>query len=115
MHPSFGSLIDGGIDDLGTEQPSMIGSHDWERTALRVEGEIRRICADYQRQQLARARADRYAYGKSTLSNDELLLQINDISFQQAQDQLMVTVHITTGNNQTQRIDLPLDATGSLF
>lgn len=114
MHPGYGSLIDGGLDDFGVEQPSVFGSSDWQRIGLRVESEIRRICSEYQRAQLERARQDRYTYGKSTLSNDELLLQVNQISMYQAQDTLLVTVSITTGNSQQVSIDLPLDAAGVL-
>lgn len=112
MHPSYGSLIDGGLDDYGVYQPSVIGTNNWERVALKVESEIRRICSEYQRAQLERARQDRYRYGESTLTKDELLLQVSDIKMLQAQDQLLVTVSIITGGNSEVQLDLPLDNTG---
>lgn len=114
MHPLFGSLIDGGLDDYGVEQPSIIGTSDWDRIALRVDAEVRRICSEYQRQQLARAREDRYTYGESTLRSDELLLQVNSIQMVQAQDQLMVTVSITTGNGTEKTLDIPVSGEGVL-
>jgi hypothetical protein len=108
FHPSFGSLIDGGRSEAGDEVTSIIGSSDWARIGLRVEGEIRRIAADYQNRQLARAQQDRYTYGESTLSNDELLLEIHDIAMLQNQDALFVRVTLTTGTGQEIPLDIPV-------
>lgn len=115
MHVTYGSLIDGGLDDYGVYQESLIGTNNWERAALRIESEIRRICLNHQRLQLERARQDRYTYGESTLNKDELLLQVADIKMQQAQDQLLVTVSIITGAGGVVDINVPIDSTGSLF
>lgn len=114
MHPGFGSLIDGGLDDYGVYQQSLIGTTDWSRIALRVESEIRRICQEYQRAQLERARQDRYKFGESTLSQDELLLQISSIEMLQAQDQMMVTVSLITGSGSQVNMNVPVDSTGML-
>lgn len=108
MHISFGSLLDGGMDDFGVQQPSLIGTNDWNRIALRVEAEIRRIAQDHQQKQLERARQDRYTYGESTLSGNELLLQVTDIQMMQAQDALMVSVHLVTGTGQAIVINTPV-------
>lgn len=115
MHRGFGSLIDGGYDDFGEYQESVVGSSDWQRVALRVEAEIRRICGEHQARQLERARQDRYQYGQSTLSPDELLLQVSRIDMQQAQDRLLVTVSIITGNGNHVTLNVPVDATGAMF
>lgn len=114
MHPLFGSMIDGGYDEFGVYHESLISSTNWQRAALQIESEIRRICLDHQRRQLERARQDRNQYGESTLSPAELLLQVADIDMVQAQDRLLVTVHIVTGNNNTVAINIPVDATGVL-
>lgn len=108
MHASFGSLLDGGLDDFGIEQPSLIGTSDWARIALRVEAEIRRITQEHQQRQLERAKQDRYTYGESTLSGSELLLQVSDIRMMQAQDALMVSVSLITGTGQAVVINTPI-------
>ena len=112
MHPSYGSLIDGGRDEFGREVPSLIGSVDWERAGIRVEGEIRRIATEYQARQVRRAENDRYRYGESTLSNSELLLSIQQISMTQAQDKLMVRVLLDTATGEQISIDVPISDTG---
>lgn len=115
MHPTFGSLIDGGLDDLGVYQHSLIGSDNWGFAALQIEADIRRICLNYQRSQLERARQDRFQYGSSTLTPDELLLQVESINMIQAQDRLLVTVSIITGNGNTITLDVPVDSSGALL
>jgi hypothetical protein len=107
-HQRFGSIIDGGRTDAGDEAVSIIGSSDWERVALRVEGEIRRIAAEYQQQQLARAQKDRYTYGESTLSNSELLLEVTDVDMTQTQDALFVRVTLTTGAGDAIPLNIPV-------
>src|SRR6476661_2816084 len=56
LHPTFGSLIDGGQDEFGNQVAPLIGSTNWELAVLRIESEIRRIAADHQRRQLERAK-----------------------------------------------------------
>jgi hypothetical protein len=110
-HPTYGSLLDGGRDDNGIEVASIVGTSNWERIALRVEGEIRRITALYQRMQLARAQQDRYTYGESTLSPDELLLNVTAVNMYQAQDTLLVRVTLQTGTGLATQIDIPISNT----
>jgi hypothetical protein len=109
MHPSFGSLIDGGIDDSGNEVASLIGTVDWDFAALRIDSEIRRITSDHQRQQAQRARNDRTTYGESTLTNDELLVEVQNVDMTRSLDKLLVQITVSTGTNQTATIDLPLN------
>jgi hypothetical protein len=108
LHPKFGSLIDGGINDEGQPVPSVIANTNWELAALRIETEIRRIAAEHQRRQLTRAQSDRRTYGESTLSNTELLAEISGIQMFQAQDKLLVQVSLRLGDHQTRTIDIPL-------
>lgn len=110
-HPKYGSLIDGGRDDKGNEVRSLIGESDWDLIALRIESEIRRIGSDHQQRQIERAKRDRFTYGQSTLVNDELLADIEHIDMFQAQDRLLVSVTVKTGQNQTFTIDVPISET----
>lgn len=107
-NPSYGSLLDGGVNEAGDEVASIIGSTDWNRVGLLVESEIRRVCGAQQTAQLARAQNDRRTYGESTLDPGELLTSITDIAMFQAQDSLMVRVSLQTGNGTVTQIDVPL-------
>lgn len=108
MHPDFGSLIDGGTDASGNEVASLIGTSRWDFAALRIESEIRRIVANYQRQQAVRARNDRTTYGESTLTNDELLVEVKKIDMTQALDKLFVQITLDTGVGRNITIDIPV-------
>jgi len=108
-HPSFGSLIDGGIDTDGTEVTSVIANSDPRYVTSRVETEIRRLVAEQQRRQLARAQADRYAYGQSTLDNAELIVSVGSIGFTQVQDTLYVSVTLVMGNGANVSIQVPVN------
>lgn len=114
MHPSFGSLIDGGIDEAGREVASIIGTDRWEFAALQIQSEIRRIAALHQARQTERAKADRLAYGESTLENAELLYQVSNIDMVQAQDRLLVTVTLQNGRGEQFSFDVPIDETVNL-
>ena len=105
MHREFGSVLDGGIMN-GVEVPSLIGSTNWELVAMRVEAEIRRICADHQAKQIERSRNDRINYGESTLHPQELLIEVADIELLEAQDKLMARVTIVTGDNNRRTIEI---------
>lgn len=97
MHPSFGSLIDGGIDSSGNFNPGVIGAPNNAATAGLVDSEITRICNQYQASQQARYQSDLAAYGTSTLTASEVLLSIGGISNTVNQDQLEVTAVLQTG------------------
>ncbi len=114
MHPSYGSLIDGGMDDNGREVESLLGGMNWELIALRVESEIRRIAQTHQQGQLQRAKQDRYTYGDSTLNPTELLLNVSQVEMFHTQDTLLVRVHISTGSGQDVVLDLPVSNSGAL-
>jgi hypothetical protein len=115
LHPTFGSLIDGGRDDYGNQVAPFIGTSDWDLAILRVESEIRRICADHQRKQTERSKNDRYRYGESTLTPDEMLMGIDTINMYQAQDKLLVNVKLSTAAGQGFSIDLPIAESGVLI
>lgn len=106
-HPWFGSLIDGGRLN-GVEQESLIATDDWDYAVLAVEGEIRRIVDQYQKQQLARTEQDRTAYGKPTLTPGEILMGVSNIQFFQAQDNLLCRVTLVTGADAEIPLNVPL-------
>jgi hypothetical protein len=108
LHPWFGSLIDGGIQE-GVQQPSLIGEHDWQVASLTVQSEIRRIITQYQDMQIKRIENDRITYGASSLNPDEVLLGIQNIQIFQAEDRMMVKIALLTGINQTVNLDVSID------
>jgi hypothetical protein len=108
MHPSFGSMIDGGVDDFGNEVTSVIGLSDWDYVSLQVTNEIRRIAGEQQQRQLVRAKNDRHTYGESTLTNAELLLSLSGVKLLQVQDTLVVEVTLTTGSGREIPITVPV-------
>lgn len=114
LHPSFGSLIDGGIDENGIQVGTIIGGSQWEFAINRIENEIRRVAAFHQQRQAERSKNDRLQYGESTLSNEELLLNISSVSFSQAQDKLMVNVQLQTGQGQEVTISVPVADSSTL-
>jgi hypothetical protein len=105
-HPSFGSTLDGGRLEDGTEIPSLIGRMDFNRVILEVEAEIRRIERAHQDRQLARIESDKFTYGRPTLLPSEILVAVSDIQFAQVADTLMVRVTLQTGNETEQTIDV---------
>jgi len=108
-HFNFGSVIDGGRRPDGTQIPSLLASVNWDRVAMDLESEIRRIGNDYQKRQLTRAQSDRLTYGSSTLSNNEILYNITNIDMIQAQDVLLCNITLQTGSGE-EKILLPISA-----
>lgn len=97
LHPSYGSIIDGGVDTNGTYHEGIIGQINDASAASMVRAELQRIVKGYQGQQVARNNTDLAVYGKSTLTADEALLNIASIALQQVQDEILVTATLQTG------------------
>jgi hypothetical protein len=113
LHPEFGSLIDGGIDENGNIAPSIVGESNWDLIALRIQSEIHSVAKAHQQRQLQRAAQDRSVYGDSTLSANEILLSVTNIEMFHAQDTLLVRIHLSTGTSQVIKIDVPVAANSS--
>jgi hypothetical protein len=113
LHPGYGSLIDGGIRSDGTFVEGVIGDNDLDETLLFVESELQRIVAEYQGQQLSRAKADRYIYNKATLTAREVLLALTSVQASIAEDRLniVLSVQTATGSNFDLTIAVPTDGT----
>lgn len=107
-YPWYGSLIDGGRKPSGQEVESLITTTDFPTASLRIEAEIRRIAAQYQKMQLDRAQADRDRYNKSTLTMGEVLAAVLDVDFQQTADALSVRITIQSGRDNVGTVDLTL-------
>lgn len=106
MHPTFGSLLNGGRLEDGTVVPGSIGDINDSFTQLEVESEIRRIVIDFQGRQLRRAKDDRTVFGKTTLTRGEILLSVVDIDMQQTGDILNITIILQTAKGSTIELGL---------
>ena len=108
LHPTYGSLIDGGVDQNGIVHDSLIGTDNIGMVQLMIQSEIQRIVGEYQSRQLNRARSDKKTYNKQTLTYREVVQGIQDIQFVQNLDKLTVRITLSTLGNSTETIDLTL-------
>lgn len=106
--PSFGSILNGGVAADGTALTPLTGSSDWDRVALLVESEIRRVGREYQSYQADRTRNDQAVYGTTTLTDDEVLASIDSIDFVSVEDNLLVNVTISSLAGRQQALTLPV-------
>lgn len=107
-HPEFGSYIDGGRKPNGVVVPSTIGRIDTKYAIMEIESDLRRIMAEYQSKQLARARNDAAVYGKATLTAGEVLIDIVSINITQKYDSVIVEVKIRSANRVEQILTVPI-------
>lgn len=108
LHPSYGSLLDGGVTPDGRTHDGVIGSALFNEAALFVESEIRRICNAYQARQIERAKQDRMRYNKTTFTAGELLISVDDVALTQKETTLQVRIVLTTGTSRRIALDVPL-------
>ena len=99
LHPSFGSLLDGGVTPDGVTHESLIGLSDKKYAKALIYNEIQRIIADYQERQLARAKMDKMVYGKATLTRREVVQAISSIDIVENLDGLNVSITLESGGN----------------
>lgn len=97
MHPTYGSVIDGGTLPDGTYQNGIIGELNNQYAANFVSSEINRVASNYQQAQAARNQDDLATYGKSTLTPDETLLSLGAVDITEVQNQMLVAVDLETG------------------
>lgn len=109
LHPEFGSLIDGGVTPDGIIYESIVSDEDMEMAQLRIHSELQRVIQDYQNRQLDRARADKMRYNKQSLTEREIIRNIESINFVQNLDQLIVQVKVSTLGNSVETIDLTIN------
>jgi len=107
-NPSYGSLIDGGVNSDGVIYESIIGDTDLSMVDLRVRSEILRIVGNYQSRQLARAKADKMKYNSQSLTKGEVLAGIEAIDIKQNLDKLDVKVHLKSASGSIETIEIIL-------
>lgn len=113
MHPGFGSTIDGGVMPDGTYTQGIIGQPNDAYAAAYVQSDIERIAQQYQSQQQARYQQDVATYGKGTITADEALLSVEQVSTSASQNQLLVQATLQTGTG-SQPAAIPMTmSTGS--
>lgn len=105
-YPDFGSALDGGTAPDGTEIDSPIGETDRDVVEAFVVTEINRVIREHQNKQLARVRDDQYTYGKTTLTQGELLESADiNIGFQ---DTMMVIQIVVRSEGLDRRFSIPI-------
>lgn len=97
MHPTYGSVIDGGTLPDGTYQEGIIGDPNDQYAANFVSSEINRVASNLQQTQAVRNQNDLATYGRSTLTPSETLAALGDVQMTAAQNQLLVAVELETG------------------
>lgn len=100
FHPTYGSKING--DEVIGQQTQF--------AVIELEGEIRRIVTELQKQQIARARREQLTQGKVTLSRGEVLISLSGIELVQNQDRLSAKLSLITGDENYFTFEIPLDA-----
>ncbi len=109
LHPDFGAVLDGGLLPDGSFADSLIGNELTAEALVLVESEVRRVLGAYQQQQLDRLTRENSLYGgKNTFSLGEVLASVGAVSLQQANDTVIVTVTIQTGDGDSISFTQPL-------
>jgi hypothetical protein len=106
LHPQFGSLIDGGVDENGKLQSSVIGTSNQELAIAMIRSELIRVLNNYQDSQLSRAKLDKTYYNKATLTPKEVLFSISSIDIYPDLTTLYVRINIVTGKSTKKTIEL---------
>lgn len=104
LYPEFGSILE---DDLINPEVQIIGSRDFHHAAALIRSELIRLCQNYQVQQIARNEDDAIKFGKPTLTPGEILLNVIDVRFVQAEDHLLCTLVLEIGND-TIELNIPV-------
>jgi hypothetical protein len=106
MHPEYGSLLDGGRLPNGTLVDSFIGSDSL--SVHRVEEEITRILQSFMQRQKKRIDSDLASFGKTTISDSEIIQGIDSVQSQMFDSKLVVRVRLRMKNNSTINITQPI-------
>lgn len=106
MHPEYGSLLDGGRLPNGRVVDSFIGSD--QSSVHRVEEEIARIVTSFMSQQKKRIDRDLASFGKTTVSDSEIIDRVVSIDSQIFDSKLVVRVVLGMRNNTTMSLTQPI-------
>ena len=86
-HPTYGSDIESKVGEIFQD--------------MKIESELKRIVRLYQERQISRAKTDQVARGRISLEQGEVLVSLDDISFEQKEDRLTVNMVIKTGDSKS--------------
>lgn len=106
MHPEYGSLLDGGRLPNGTIVDSFVGSESL--SAHRVEEEIYRIVSSFMTRQKKRIDKDIASFGRTTISNSEIIDRISEVRTQLFDTKLIVRVSLAMRDNTILSITQPI-------
>jgi hypothetical protein len=106
LHPDFGSVLDGGTLEDGTEVASIIGETDPEAIRSFVTTELNRILTEHQNKQIERAETDRLRYNKTTLTYGEVLDDA-EVNIGMTGDLLVVQIILHSKTGEERRIAIP--------
>lgn len=106
MHPEYGSLLDGGVLPNGTIVDSFIGRD--ETYIYKIQEEIARVIQFFNERQSTRINSDLATFGKSTVSDSEIVESIESITNQTFGDKLVIQVHLLMRNGNTFSITQPM-------
>lgn len=109
LHPDFGSLLNGGIDEIGRTQPGVIGATISSEVLLGLESEIRRVINRHAIEQQSQLYDEQNSYnGQTTLTYDEIIQSIDAVDVTTVGDVAVVSVMIRTADNQSFQIIRPV-------
>lgn len=112
FQPSYGSLLDGGVEPDGTIVQSPIGSvtSDWSSIESFTASDIQRVCSSYQKEQARRIEEDQETYNKITLIPEEILKSVNSIEFNIVEStKLGVLVSISNVKGEIGTLEIPVN------
>ena len=109
--PSYGSTLDGGRQDDGTDIPSFIGQLMSEERASDARAEILRVLTRYQQDQLEKMKRESIQFrGQHTLEAGEVIHRIDSVVSRIVGTTIIVQAILTTLNNQAVKITIPIEA-----
>lgn len=106
MHPEYGSLIDGGRLPDGTVVESLVGSS--QSSVFRIEEEVSRVIQDFVSKQNMRIKSDIAGFGKTTVSDSEIIDRVDSIQTRFFDTKLVLQVNLITRNSNGVTITQPL-------
>jgi hypothetical protein len=105
--PTYGSTLDGGVVN-GVSVPSFIGEQLDDNNSLAIQGVVQTLLQTYQQNQLAKMKAEVTQYGKTTMSNDEIIHTIDSIQVAIFGTTVIIQAHLTTLAGETFTLTIPL-------
>lgn len=106
--PNYGTTLDGGVRN-GQQVDSLIGQILTKERVNEVREQVNSILMQYQRGQLTRIQREMVNFGKTTLSDDEIVQVVNSIETLGVGDTIICRVSLTTRSGSALRITIPVE------